>query len=231
MPPTDSTVLLTGFEPYGGRGINPAADVARRLDGQRIGAARVAARVLPVAFEGLRAHLREAIKALRPCAVVALGLYPGEPMIRLERVGLNLADFEIADNAGLRITGAAVEAGGAPARFATLPLGAIQRRLLEAGIPARPSTSAGTFLCNAALYASLELLHALGHDVPCGFVHLPYLPRQVALLVAELQEARAQSAPGRSEGLGQRADLASMALATQVEAVRIVIETTLAHTG
>ena len=35
-----------------------------------------------------------------PVAVVSLGLWPGEPMIRLERAALNVADFAIPGNEG-----------------------------------------------------------------------------------------------------------------------------------
>jgi pyroglutamyl-peptidase len=214
------TVLLTGFEPYGGRGVNPAAEVTRRLNASSIAGAEVTGSVLPVSFAGLRERVRALVGQTRPAAMVCLGLWPGEPMIRLEQVGVNLADFEIPDNEGHLLTSAPVHAQGAPARFATLPLRAIQRRLLEAGIPTRLSSTAGTFLCNATLYSELEALEELGNGAPGGFVHLPYLPQQVALLVADVQE-------GRSLELGQRADLASMSLETMVDAVRIVIETTL----
>jgi pyroglutamyl-peptidase len=54
----------------------------------------------------------------------------------------------------------------------------------------------------------------------CGFIHLPYLPEQVALLLAQARDPAAV-------GLHQRADLASMALETMVEGVRIAIATTL----
>ncbi len=43
---------------------------------------------------------------LDPVAVVSLGLWPGEPMIRLERVALNVADFAIPDNEGTLLQGA-----------------------------------------------------------------------------------------------------------------------------
>lgn len=213
------SVLVTGFEPYGGRGANPAAEVTRRLNGSLIAGAEVIGRVLPVAYTGLRERVRDLVRTIRPDAAVCLGLWPGEPMIRLEQVGVNLADFEIPDNEGLMLTGTPLHGPGAPARFATLPLRPIQRRLLEAGIPARLSSTAGTFLCNATMYAALEALDELGTGAPGGFVHLPYLPQQVALLVAETQETRQLE-------LGQRADVASMALDAMVEALRIVIETT-----
>ena len=101
-----------------------------------------------------------------------------------------------------------------------LPLHAIQRRLLEAGIPARLSSTAGTFLCNATMYTFLHTGPA-GRGVPCGFVHLPYLPEQVAALLEDLRKEQLLE-------LHQRADLASMSLATMVEAVRIVLGVSLA---
>ena len=54
----------------------------------------------------------------------------------------------------------------------------------------------------------------------CGFVHLPYLPQQVAALLADLRKEQ------RIE-LHQRADLASMSLEAMVEAVRIVLAVSL----
>jgi pyroglutamyl-peptidase len=205
--------LVTGFEPYGGRGLNPAALVAGRLDGQRVEGLRAIGRTLPVSFAGLRARIHDLIREVRPRVVACLGLWPGEPVIRLERVGVNVADFEVPDNEGALLRDDVVEATAPTALAATLPLRAIESALLRAGIPARLSSTAGTFLCNATLYA---VLRAAPAGARCGFVHLPYLPEQVAALLADLRKEQ------RLE-LHQRADLASMSLDTMVEAVRIVV--------
>ena len=93
-------VLLTGFEPFGGHGDNPSAEIAHRLDGRRIAGRIVRARILPVDLGGLDDALGTALEGLAPVAVVALGLAAGEPVIRLERVALNIADFRLPDNAG-----------------------------------------------------------------------------------------------------------------------------------
>ena len=53
-----------------------------------------------------------------------------------------------------------------------------------------------------------------------GFLHLPYLPQQVAGIVEDTREE------ARFE-LHQRGDLASMALETMVEAIRLAIRATL----
>ena len=70
-----------------------------------------------------------------------------------------------------------------------------------------------------ALYAFLRTEQARA-GARCGFVHLPYLPQQVAALLADLRKEQ------RLE-LHQRADLASMSLEAMVEAVRIVLAVSL----
>ena len=105
-----------------------------------------------------------------------------------------------------------------PAAFAaTLPIRRIEGALLDVGIPARLSSTAGTFLCNACLYGFLEEAATAPRAALCGFMHLPYLPSQVAeLLKATRRDARLE--------LHQRADLASMDLPTAVKAVQIALE-------
>jgi pyroglutamyl-peptidase len=177
----------------------------------------VAGRVLPVSFGPLRGRIRDLLKETDPAVVVGLGLCPGEPVIRLERVALNIADFTIPDNTGSRIEDALVTPGGPPALRATLPLRAIERALLRAGIPARLSTTAGTFLCNATLYTTLETVRP---GVPCGFMHLPCLPEQAARRCAQ---ARA----GTGADPDALAALASMSITTVVDAVRIALAVSL----
>ena len=80
-----ATALVTGFEPYGGRGLNPSALLARALDGAQIAGLAVAGRCLPVAMAGLGERIETLLAETQPSLVVALGLAPGEPVIRLDR--------------------------------------------------------------------------------------------------------------------------------------------------
>ena len=212
-------MLLTGFQSYGGRAVNPAEEIVKALDGEEIAGHRIAGRVLPVDYAALRPGIEALIAETTPSAVICLGLWPGEPMIRLERIAVNIADFEIADNAGVIERGAILEDG--PAAFASsLPIHEIQARLTEAGIPARLSGSAGNFLCNALMYHALKACAGRDPAPACGFIHVPYLPQQVAGLIGDTREE------ARFE-LHQRSDLASMALDTMVEAIRLAIAATL----
>jgi pyroglutamyl-peptidase len=208
--------LVTGFAGYGGRGRNPADEVARALDGRSIGGLTVAGRVLPVSYVRLRASLHELLEELRPRLAIGLGLWPGESVVRLERIGINVADFEIPDNEGTVLTDRPISANDAPARLATLPLRDIETALLQAGIPARISSTAGTFLCNATLYTLLGHAEALALRALTGFIHLPYLPDQVAELLGSVRDERQLE-------IHQRADTASMDLATMIRALEVAI--------
>jgi pyroglutamyl-peptidase len=173
-------ILITGFEPFAGLATNPSADIAATLDGREIGGHKVVGRLLPVDFARYHAALDSLLRDFAPDLYIGFGLASGEDMIRIERFGVNLADFEIADNAGARHVGRAIEPEGPAARSATLPCAEIRAALLEAGIPARFSNSAGSYLCNAALYSALGLCAG---QRPCGFIHLPYASEQVAALL------------------------------------------------
>lgn len=209
------TALITGFEPYGGRRLNPSGELTRALDGERIGDLSVVGRILPVVFAGLAERLEACLADTRPSVVIALGLWPGEPMIRLERIAVNLADSAKPDNAGAHPSGEPLDRDGAAALLATLPLPAIEAALLAEGIPARLSHSAGTFLCNATLYALLGAIARRGESTRCGFIHLPYLPQQVAEMLSDAHDGRID--------LQHRADIASMDMATMTRAVRVAL--------
>ena len=217
-----ATALITGFEGYGGRGRNPAGETALELNGRTIAGVRVAGRRLPVSFSRLAAGIEDLFDEVEPDIVISVGLWPGEPMIRLERIGINVADFEIPDNEGTLRTDEPLNGNGSAAMLATLPNREIRDALLSAGIPARISATAGTFLCNAALYTTLSRAARKRRPPLTGFVHVPYLPEQVAELLQSIETARQLE-------LHQRADTASMDLAMMVRALEIAVATAAKH--
>ncbi|RZL40358.1 MAG: pyroglutamyl-peptidase I [Rubrivivax sp.] len=202
------TILLTGFEPFGGEPINPSWEVARALHGQRIGDTIIQARCLPTSFNGAPLALAEALAAVRPRLVIALGQASGRSEISIERVALNLIDARIADNLGHRPQDVPVRAGAAAAYFTTLPVKAMRDALRAAGHPAGLSLSAGAFVCNQVFF---ELQHCLaGEPARSGFIHLPALPEQAA-----------RSQPS----------VPSMSLSAQVDAIRLAVTVALTVEG
>lgn len=171
------SVLLTGFEPFGGDPRNPSSEACALLDGQTIGGLRVRALCLPVAFNAAALKLLREIARQPPALVIATGLAVGRAEITPERFALNFADARIPDNRG-RQPRARTLIKGAPLAYAsTLPVDRIVARLRAEGIPAAPSLSAGAFVCNELFFRLRHATEASG--LRAGFIHLPYASEHV----------------------------------------------------
>ena len=171
-------VLLTGFDAFDGAAANPSWVAARPLHGRQIAGHRVIVAQLPTVFGRSLLQLAALLKQHRPALVICLGLAGGRGALSLERIAVNVDDARIADNAGAQPIDRAVVAGGPAAYFTRLPIKAMHRALLKAGIPAEVSQTAGTFVCNHVFYG---LMHELAtrralKDTRGGFVHVPLLP-------------------------------------------------------
>jgi len=173
------TVLITGFEPFGGETLNPSWEVVKQLDGMIIDNCRVVARQLPCVFGESLEVLNAAIDALQPSVVLAIGQAGGRVDVTIERVAINVDDARIPDNRGQQPVDVAIVPDGPAAWFSTLPIKAMVEALREAGIPASVSQTAGTFVCNHVMYGVLHKL-ADRPEVKGGFIHIPYLPEQAA---------------------------------------------------
>lgn len=171
-------VLLTGFEPFGGQGLNPSWEVASALHRAVVAGAHVTAVQLPCVFAQALPALQQALAQHRPEIVLALGQAEGRCDLSVERVALNVMDARIPDNGGDQPIDVPVVAGGPAAYWSTLPIKSLVAGLKAAGFPASVSQTAGTYVCNQVFYA---LQHRLaGQGVHSGFMHLPLLPEQAA---------------------------------------------------
>lgn len=174
-----SRILLTGFEPFGGSGVNPSALLAERLAGTAVADVVIETMVLPVATIEAGNRLDDAIDALRPRFVVCCGEDGGADRIRVERVAVNRRDFD-ADNRGVSCRGVPVVEGGPERLSATLPVEALVAASESAGVAAGLSDSAGTYLCNEVMYRALHRGFAGLFAPRAGFIHVPRLPEQGA---------------------------------------------------
>ena len=173
-------ILVTGFEPFGDHTLNPTEGLAKAVDGRRIGAHAVRGIVLPVDHTGIAATLAPLLEEAEPAAVVHLGLAGGRARVALERVALNVMDYEVADNTSWRASGEPCAADGPAAYSATLPLAGLLAALTAEGVPAYVSNTAGTYLCNHTLYRTLHAVRARPRPPRVGLVHVPLLPAMVA---------------------------------------------------
>ena len=178
-------ILVTGFEPFGGSPVNPSAMAAESLVHGRFPGAEVRALVLPVVggteLGSARAALDHLIDVHRPAACVSFGEAHVRGEVSVERVAVNLRDYRIADNSGAFAEDSPVVDGAPDARFATLPVRAIVDAVRAEGIPAGLSLAAGTYLCNAVMFHSLERAARGLAPTISGFVHVPQLEAQHVL--------------------------------------------------
>lgn len=170
-------ILVTGFRPFGGESLNPAAELVAALERERtaVPGVELVTASLDVARDSLLPELDARIHAARPHAVIALGQAAGRARISLERRARNRLAYGTAiDNAGLGGVDEPIEAGDPDERVTPWPVDDLAARLVAQGHPAQVSDDAGLFLCNALLYHLLRRWPSL----PALFVHLPLLPEQ-----------------------------------------------------
>lgn len=178
-------VLITGFEPFGGEKVNPSELVARSFEGRLIAGRPIAVRILPVETRNIGTRLQRAIDEESPDLVICMGQAGERTALSVERVAVNVLDFRQPDNVGVMRRNDPVVRGGPDARLSPLPFAEIVGAWVENGIPGYVSNSAGTYICNQALYEALALAETTSPPIIAGFVHLPYLPAQAAVLGPE----------------------------------------------
>jgi len=176
---------VTGFEPFGAHSINPTEGLAKAVDGRRVGDFAVMGVVLPVHHADTASRLGALLAETNPEAILHLGLAAGRARVALERVAINAMDYEVPDNAGYRASGEPCIPGGPAAYLSTLPLPTIVKALVDEGIPAYTSNTAGTYLCNQTLYWTLHAVRNMPRPPRVGFIHFPLLPAMVAAMGLE----------------------------------------------
>lgn len=171
--------MVTGFDPFGGSHVNPSWQAVHALDGRVVDGRRLVGAELPTVFGAAPRRLAELMEEHSPELVVCTGQAAGRAALSLERVAINVDDARIADNAGARPIDTPVVDGGPDAYFTTLPIKAMLQALLEAGVNAEVSQTAGTFVCNHVFYALMHLLaQPAWQGTRGGLVHVPWLPEQ-----------------------------------------------------
>jgi pyroglutamyl-peptidase len=185
------TVIVTGFEPFGGETVNASWEAARSLDGWRCGDAVAVARLLPCVYGACVAEFVDAFERLRPEAVLMTGQAASRAVVSVERIARNAANADRADNRG--VAGAAMKPGGPPLQATASPE-TIARAIRAAGVPARASSNAGDYVCNHLFYGALSYLFEKGSRTPAVFIHLPAAPEQTPRRASRRRLATADAA-------------------------------------
>ena len=173
---TEPIVLVTGFGPFDSHEINPSQLIAEALDGQEIYGAQIVGICLPVDFNDSVAVVIQTIEDINPVIVISIGLAARHRFINVEKLGINLKRDPYDKENGSRFY--RINQNGPFFRQSSIPVRSIAQKLRRAGIPARQSWFAGTYICNALLYGVLS--HITENELPikAGFLHVPLLSSQ-----------------------------------------------------
>ena len=169
------TLLITGFEPFGGQTVNPSWEAVAQLP-DTVGQWTLHKLRIPVEYGTAARQVIEKARELGAEAVISVGQAGGRGAVTPEVIGIDLREAAIADNAGLLCKGEPIEEGGPDGIFSTLPVREMVAAIGEKSIPAKLSYSAGAYVCNDVLYTLLR--HFEGTAVRAGFIHVPYIPGQ-----------------------------------------------------
>lgn len=176
-------ILVTGFEPFNGRDMNPSQLILEQLEAPE--GVTLIKELLPVEFKATTEILKKRLQEHRPDVVISLGQAGNRPEISVERVAINLDNCrssngkkELADNAGDVLVDQPIVEGAPDAYFSNLPVWEIVKEMQNVGVDAAASYTAGTYVCNHVMYTVLHEVATNYPDTKAGFIHVPFLPEQ-----------------------------------------------------
>jgi pyroglutamyl-peptidase len=162
--PTNESVVVTGFEPFGGRRVNRSWEAVKQLEAPPSWEKRL----LAVDYRQIAGEIARLAKQ-KPACLLLVGESPGH-RLAVEQVALNLADTSRADNSQSPPHRETLLDDNPLALRASWDARVVAKRITAAGIPAAASYHAGTYCCNASLYLAIASLAA---HTAVGFLHVP----------------------------------------------------------
>jgi pyroglutamyl-peptidase len=162
-------ILISGFGPFPGAPRNPTMAIvrhltrSRRLRHQNV---ELLAEELPTEWSVLD-HFTSVIEKRKPDAILMFGLSNRRFKISPEKRAINRALLLRSDASGKKPQQLQLKKQASDFKQSSFDAVRMAASMVQAGIKARASNDAGTYLCNALLWTALE------SGVPSIFVHVP----------------------------------------------------------
>ena len=170
------TILLTGFGPFPNVPVNASWTLVERLAPaarRAFPGYRIVAEMLSTEWHGGTRRLVELFEATGPEVALHFGVSRKASGFVIETRGYN-EHSAVADACGVTPeAGNRLVLDGPATLVAQLPASLIAHRLRLRGLPVEISRDAGRYLCNAALYHSLDAARRRTEASCAGFIHLP----------------------------------------------------------
>jgi pyroglutamyl-peptidase len=174
MSAAASKILVTGFLPFQNEKINPSQLILEQLQDRK----DVETVLLPVSYEQAFRALKTVYDSRGPYkGILMLGQAGGRKAMSLERIAVNWCESSLHDEVGYRPPLARKFIASAPASYTAEFFPYEWATELSKIAPTVTSFTAGTFVCNALFFETLNEFSA--QNIPALFVHVPYLPEQV----------------------------------------------------
>ena len=156
-------ILGHGFGDCRDVGGNPAARLARGVQGARAGGRAIVGETMPVSYGRAPAWSVQRAREVDAALLLGVGVARARSLVCVEATAIPEGHPELRDVDGVRLRRLG-PAGAGPVR-ATGPVGDFARAL--SGVV---SEDAGRYVCNAWLYRTVR---ALGAAIPVLFQHVP----------------------------------------------------------
>ncbi|HUP58271.1 MAG TPA: hypothetical protein VM598_12515 [Bdellovibrionota bacterium] len=173
-PDDVARILITGFEPFGGRAQNHSFEIARALErspGLVAAGVEVTACLLPVDYDRGAEVAKRCFENLRGKPALVLSLGEGDCSLRIETAATNLDDTSVPDNSGVLRENRVIDPSLPPRVGLSLAVDRMYCVRPPSRAPFRASVSPGFYVCNNTAFHLAHFFAARG--IPYGFIHVP----------------------------------------------------------
>jgi len=175
-------ILITGFGLFPGAPFNPTQPLVKRLLRLRrpaLSDIELTGHIFPVTYKAVDRELPQLLAKHRPQALLMFGLANRTPYVRIETRARNAVTTLWPDADHARVRKGSI-AGGADARMFGPHTAKLLRAADSAGVDARASRDAGSYLCNYLSWRAIEATRSETGPRLAAFVHVPPLKRDSA---------------------------------------------------
>lgn len=175
MPSSRPVLLLTGFGPFPRVPVNATSVLVPRIAeaaSKTFAGLSVVCEIIPTEWRAGLEHVEQLYAAHRPAVAIHFGVSGRATGFAVEARARNCC-APSPDAADCLPNGDCIAPGAPEFLPSALPATLIVNRLRLRGIPAQLSRDAGSYLCNALMYRTLDLARSATWPIRNGFVHLP----------------------------------------------------------
>ncbi|HEY5126711.1 MAG TPA: pyroglutamyl-peptidase I [Bradyrhizobium sp.] len=172
-------ILMSGFGPFPGAPFNPTQPLVARLLRLRrpaLGDVELSSHIFPVTYKAVDRELPQLLAERRPHALLMFGLATRTPHVRIETRARNAITTLWPDADHARVRKGAIAEDAAATMFGP-HTARLLRAAVGAGVDARASRDAGSYLCNYLSWRAIEATHSGNGLRLAAFVHVPLVAR------------------------------------------------------